>query len=190
MNEGLIKDVYEKVIKELQTLITLSYLLMVAVGMVFKYHLFIEFGINIFDYADVFEFLIAPFSDPKILLFTFISMIFSYAIIRMDIIWKKKFPRWYSISNFGMDKKKWFKIYRRVLLASIFVLYLFLAAGLYAKYTVKKIKKQSPVEITFSDNSTSNGILVGKTKDMLFLLKDNRVHAIPLSSSVKEYQIN
>jgi hypothetical protein len=189
MEEGIIKDVYEKVLKELQTIITLSYLLMVAVGMLFKYRLYAEFGINIFDYADVFDFLIAPFSDPKILLFSFASLIFSYALLKLDGIWKKKFPRWYSMSNFRLDKKAWFENYRRGAYFFLFIVYLFVAAKFYAEDTAEKIRQQEPVTVQFSDNTTKNGILIGKTKDILFLLKNKRVDAIPLSSAVKEYQI-
>lgn len=190
MKEGIIKDVYEEIIKELQSIISLAYLLMVAVGMLFNYHKYAKFGINIFDYADVFDFLIAPFSDPKIFLFCIVSIIFSYVVVKADIYWKKRFPKWYSISNFGMDKKKWFETYRRILLPTIFILYLFLAASIYSNFTTTEIRDQKPIKITFSDNTEKKGILIGKTKEVLFLLtKNKKVDAIPLTSSVKEYEI-
>lgn len=63
MNEGMIKDRYEVIIKEIETVITICYILAVGVGMLFNYKKFSKFGINKFDYADVFDFLIAPFSD-------------------------------------------------------------------------------------------------------------------------------
>jgi len=63
MEKNSKKTTYEIIIKELQTVITISYLFTVGIGMLFKYHKYDEFGINIFEYADVFDFLIAPFSD-------------------------------------------------------------------------------------------------------------------------------
>ena len=74
MKEGLIKDTYELIFKEIQTVITIFYILIVGIGMLFTYHKYSEFGINIFDYADVFDFLVAPFSDFKILLFSTITI--------------------------------------------------------------------------------------------------------------------
>jgi len=105
MKEGLIKDTTEVVIKEIQTVITISYILAVGIGMLFNFQKFSEFGINIFDYADVFDFLIAPFSDFKILLFTIISLTLTYFIFRGDLLWKRKFPKSYSKHSFGWDKK-------------------------------------------------------------------------------------
>ncbi|XLS28986.1 hypothetical protein ACJD0Z_17535 [Flavobacteriaceae bacterium M23B6Z8] len=190
MKEGIIKDAYEKIIKEIQTLITISYLLMVAVGMLFNYHKFEEFGINIFDYADVFDFLIAPFSDLKILLFSVGSVLISYLVLKTDSFWKKRYPKWYSITNFGLDKKKWFETYRAVLLSSVFIIYLFIAAAIYGDMSARRIRSQDPIKITFSDNTIKEGILIGKTKDILFLINKGGVDAIPLSSSVKEYEVN
>lgn len=68
-DEGLIKDRYELIFKELQSVLTIIYLFAVGIGMLFEAEKFSEFGINIFEYADVFDFLTAPFSDAKILLY-------------------------------------------------------------------------------------------------------------------------
>ncbi len=65
MNEELIKDAYEAILKEIQTIITVLYLLIVGIVMLFNYHKFAEFNMNIFDYADVLDFIIAPFSILK-----------------------------------------------------------------------------------------------------------------------------
>ena len=82
MKEGFIKDTYELIIKEIQTVITVCYLVAVGIGMIFNYKKYAEFGINIFDYGDVFDFLIAPFADVYIIFFAaastlFISMLFT-----------------------------------------------------------------------------------------------------------------
>jgi len=84
MKEGLIKNAYEDIIKEIQTIITISYILAIGIGMLFNFQKFSEFGINIFDYADVFDFLIAPFSDFKILLFSLISISATFLLLKFD----------------------------------------------------------------------------------------------------------
>lgn len=65
MKEGLIKDTYKTVITEIQTILTISYIFAVGIGMLFTFQKYSEFGINIFDYADVFDFLIAPFQISR-----------------------------------------------------------------------------------------------------------------------------
>ena len=189
MKEGLIKDAYELVLKEIQTIVTISYLLIVGIGMLFNYHKYSEFGINIFDYADVFEFLIAPFSDFKILLFSTITIILSLLLLKLDIVLRRKYPKTTSKMNLGLDKKSWFSIYRYSLIAFMFIYYLYLSSDFYGRFTKKEIIRKSPISIKYSDNESINGILIGKTKDIIFLLQNEKVKAIPINSNVKEFEI-
>ena len=170
MKEGIIKDTYEVVIKEIQTVITVSYILAVGIGMLFNFKKFSEFGINIFDYADVFDFLIAPFSDFLILLFTIITLTFIYLFFRLDLIWMKKFPKLYSIMNVGMDKKKWSTSFRYIFFAFIFLCYLYLSAEKYGEISKEKIMNRSSIKLRFSDNEIKKGKMIGKTKDVIFLI--------------------
>ena len=75
MKEGLIKDAYELIIKEIQTIMTIFYLLMIGIGMIYNYKKYALFGINIFEYADVFDFLIAPFKDFRIIEVSFVVLL-------------------------------------------------------------------------------------------------------------------
>lgn len=189
MKEGIIKDTYELIIKELQTVISVSYIIIVGIGMLFNYQKYSEFDINIFDYSDVFDFLIAPFSDFYILLFSTISILFVSALIKLDILWKDKWPKSYSKANFGRDKKPWYKVYRVTLFVISFVLYLYLSADYYGRYAKNRIKSRSNISIVFTDNKVKSGKLIGKTKDVIFLLDEDNVFALPINSSVKEIKI-
>jgi len=189
MKEGLIKDRYEAIIKELQTIITISYILAVGIGMLFNFQKFSEFGINIFDYADVFDFLIAPFSDFKILLFTIISLTLTYFIFRVDILWKRKFPKSYSKYTFGWDKKTWYNSFRYFSFAILFIFYLYLSSDKYGEISKEQILNQSSIKIRFSDNEIKTGKMIGKTKDAIFILSGEKVEAIPTTSLVKEIEI-
>ena len=186
MKEGIIKDAYELMIKEIQTIISISYIVAVGIGMLFNYQKYILFGINIFDYADVFDFLISPFSDVKIISFTIVSIILASVIVYADILWKKKFPNTYSRFNFGVDKKTWFTTIRYVSTAALIVLYLVIASEFYGKVTKEEILNQSAVRIRFSDDEIKKGKMIGKTNDVIFLLNGDKVVAIPIKSLVKE----
>ena len=107
MKEGVIKNAYELLLKDFQTIITLFYLLAVGIGMLFNYQKFSAFGINIFEYADVFDFLIAPFSDYKIIVFAVFSLIVPYLLYLFDAYYKKNHSESYEKMNFGYDKKVW-----------------------------------------------------------------------------------
>jgi hypothetical protein len=189
MKEGLIKDTYELIIKEIQTVITASYIIAVGIGMLFNYQKYSEFEINIFNYSDVFDFLIAPFSDFYIMLFATTSILFVSILFKLDTLWKNKWPKSYSKASFGSDKKSWYKTYRILLIVISFVLYLYMSADYYGRYTKDKITIQNDISIRLSDNEIKTGKLIGKTKDVIFLLNDENVYAIPISSSVKEIKI-
>ena len=189
MKEGLIKDTYELVIKEIQTIVSISYVLIVGIGMLFTYQKYSEFGINIFDYADVFDFLIAPFSDFKILLFSTITITLVFVFFKFDVYWQRKYPKNYSKINLGLDKKSWFSIYRYSVFSVMLVCYLYLSADFYGKFTKKEIEGNPQINIKYSDNENIKGIVIGKTKDILFLLQNENVKAIPINSNVKEFEI-
>ncbi|WP_192348935.1 hypothetical protein [Algoriphagus sp. Y33] len=189
MKEGLIKDAYEALIKELQTIVTIAYVFSVGIGMLFNYQKYIQFNINIFDYADILDFLIAPFSDFAILFFIIGSASLLGLLILLDSYSKKKYPNLYSTINFRIDKKPWFKLFQVISYSLLFGLYLFLAAQLYGSYYKEQVLKSKAIELKFADNEIKKGILIGKTKDILFLLHDNKLSAIPISSFVKEFEI-
>lgn len=189
MKEGIIKDAYEAIIKELQTVLTLFYVLAVGVGMLFNYQKYSEFEINIFDYSDVFDFLIAPFSDFNIILFLIISIGFVFLIFGLDTFWKRKHLKSYSILNFGIDKKKWFKSFRYIGFMITFIFYIYSSADFYGRFIKKNIQNQAPISIRFADNEIKTGILIGKTKEIIFLLNGDHVDAIPITSLVKEIKI-
>lgn len=189
MKEGIIKDAYELIIKEVQTIISISYIAAVGIGMLFNYQKFIQFGINIFDYADVFDFLISPFSDVKILSFTIISILMALLIAYLDISWKRKFPEAYSRFNLGWDEKSWFTGLRVISTGILIILYLVIASGIYGKISREEILNQTLTRIRFSDDEIKSGKMIGKTNDVIFLLSDEKVEAIPITSLVKEIEI-
>lgn len=189
MKEGFIKDTYELIIKEIQTTISILYIIIVGIGMLFTYQKYAEFGINIFDYADIFDFLIAPFSDFSILLFSVISIFIAFLFFKLDSFYQKRFPKLYSKMNFGWDNKNWFPIYRNSAFLFLFIFYLYISADYYGKYSKQKTLTQTTINIKYVDNKTATGILIGKTTDIIFLLENKKVKAIPINSFVKEFEI-
>ena len=190
MKEGLVKDTYEVVIKEIQTVITISYIIAVGIGMLFNYQKFDEFGINIFDYADVFDFLIAPFSDFRIMIYTISSFTLIYVFIRLDLLLKRKFPKLYSKLNFGSkNKKARSNSYKYFVFVLPFIYYLYISADIYGNISKDQILDQPSITIRFSDNEIKKGKMIGKTKEVIFILNGEKVEAIPIVSLVKEIEI-
>ena len=61
--------------------LTLLYLYVTAVGMLYAAVLYGRFGINIFDYSEIPDFLLAAFKNPIVLLVTGFQVVLFYAYI-------------------------------------------------------------------------------------------------------------
>lgn len=188
-DEGLIKDKYESLLKEAQGIISVFYILAVAIGMLFNYQKYSEFGINIFDYADIFEFLVAPFSDITILFFTVGSCLLAYFVFIFDSWLIRKYPKFYTIILLGLNKKTWYNSYRYLTFLMLFFIYLYKSADFYGEISAEKTKKQTPTSIRFVDDEIKEGIIIGNTKQVIFLLEGKKVKAIPFTTLVKEFEI-
>ena len=178
----------EPLIKDIQTVLSVSYVIAVGIGMLFNFKKFSAFGINIFEYADVLDFLVVPFSDVVILLFTLVSVVVAYFILKLDLYWERKFPKAYDRLSMGMNKKKWYGVMRYGSVALVLVTYLYISASTYAKLEKRSLKRQQESVLRFMDNELLKGIIIGKTKDVLFLLSDDKIKAIPISA-VKDYEV-
>lgn len=189
MKEGIIKDAYEVIIKEIQTILSILYLLMVGIGMLFNYYKHAEFGINIFQYADIFDFLIAPFEDSGIIIMSIFSLLIPLIIFGLDRISHKRYPRIYSKVNFGWDKKPWYNLLRSIMFVFLCLYFIFEFALGYGRFMKRVVENQNSIMIVFTDNTTKTGKMIGKTKEMLFFLENEEVSVIPLTSFVKEIKL-
>jgi len=172
--------------KESQSILAVSYVIAIGIGMLFMHRKYSEFGINIFDYAGVFDFLIAPFSDFKILFFTIGSLFISYLLYLIDKIFQRRYPRKYSKINYGLDQKYWYRYLRNVSVVLLFLTYLVVSSISYGKISRKNILTQDSVQIIFNDNQVKTGKMIGKTKEVIFLSNGEIVEVVPITSLVKE----
>ncbi len=86
--------------------LTIGYLCLVVIGMLFQVFLYSFFGINIVQYSDISDFLLAPFRDPKILIFTFFSAFIIYTLSHFNDWLDNRFPKLYNLMMLGINKKK------------------------------------------------------------------------------------
>ncbi len=189
MQNNTFKHFFKSSLRNLQTVLSVAYLLMIGVGMLFSYMKYKAFGINIFNYADIFDFLITPFSDPRIIFFTFITILLVWIFFSLDLYTQRKLPKLYSLLNFGIDKKDYFKTYRMITYAILSLFYLILSADRYAFIVEKEIRSNALTQIEFSDDTLSSGQQIGKTKDVVFLLEESGVYAYPMNGFIKNIKV-
>jgi len=183
-SEGLIKNAIEHILNEVQTVLSLGYVLLVTIGMFFQYERYSEFGINIFQYADVFDFLIAPFEDFDIIFFFLVSIGIIIALYIMDIWMEKHTPKFYVFMTFGMVNKSWYKMSRIGTFIFLLVLYVHLGADYYGKSYKRQFLDRPTIQLYYTTGSMEEGRVIGKTNEVLFFLVDQRVKIIPMGAQV------
>jgi len=163
---------------------------MVGLGMLFHHQKYSEFGINIFQYADVLYFLIAPFEDIRILLLSTFIFALHFVATTTDNAMQRKTPRLYKIFNLGLESKTWHKTFGRVIGIIMVPVLLAMYANAYGETTKKRIIESSKfTTLHFNSNDSITGKFIGKTDTVLFLLHENVVKAIPIASTVKAIDI-
>ncbi len=82
MSEPVQSTRYRLLVDHLGTGLTLSYLVLVAIGMFHSVLGYRHFGINILDYAEASDFLLAPFRDPMVMVVTVLPAVLAWAYLR------------------------------------------------------------------------------------------------------------
>lgn len=165
--------------------ITLIYLTISLIGLMFSWSLFSEFNINIFNFTEVSDFLLAALREPMTFILAGSAMLVTWLIdwLTMHEIryWNIKSPK----SKFGKAYVKSQKLGRHpITRVFIFLLYSYLFISIYGNWKAKEIKAgegqviqvqlTEPVADGRGENQAGNnviieGILLGSTNKYLFL---------------------
>lgn len=158
--------------------------------MLFSYQKYIQLGINIFEYANLFDFLITPFADLKVLFFSILAILLGFLFIELDERLIKKYPKMYEKFNFGMNKKKGFNLFRFGFYGLSLLVLIFAASFFYAKHSYNSLMAQAPIEVELMDGTSEEGIMLGKTNESLFLKTEAEVVIIPVNTALKAIKLN
>lgn len=185
MEETEDKHILER-LSDPQTLITILYLVAVAIGMIFNYAKYIIFGINIFDYCDLTDFILFPFSDINVLLLTLFVACICSIMFYVDLKLRDLFPKLFSSNRISKSR---YKIISLFLSCFLFICFIFVVSEKYSANFYKKIATAENVTI-YTRDGVFNGKYVGKTSDVLFLYDANELKIFPITSNINYYQID
>ena len=175
-----------------QAYITLAYLSTVAVGMMFDYKYYREYGINIFEYADILDFLLAPVKNLEVIAFVAITAFFIFLGFWADNLWQKKSPKSYSRMNFGISVET-IRRYRPIIIIFSSVAYLIFVSEIYGEKMYERFEvNPRHIEITYESGAkVIQGKFIGKNSTYIFLQsEDEAIKAVPIASDVQEIVIS
>ncbi len=184
---GFIDDRIELVIKEFQSLISIFYIVLVAIGMLFSYQKYQQFEINIFQYSEILDFLITPFRDLVVLGVTILTFMLVFVSYKSDQFIKHKFPRYYNSKwNFGLLKS-----YPIASIIFLITFLLFMFSDTYGNYYRKHFAENAEsISVEFINNEIKNGQLIGKNSGYVFLMENDTVKIIPIETGIKQIIIH
>lgn len=150
-------------------LVSVLYVFASAVGMMFTYTYLVRFGINVFTYSQIGDFLLASFKEP----FTWALVAVTFVAAATDVsmsrrVGRKPRSRW--IAWYGKPA------YRRVSLLQAFIfVFIFLFVHAYIKAEQTYSGKGTRVELRLLERDVRyDRILLGTTNQFLFVYDPER----------------
>jgi len=168
MSNSSPKNVFNWLVSNRAMILPFLYLFASSIGMFFYWVYFSVFGINIFDFADVSDFLLMSFRKPL----TWVIAVAAGLIIVFDNAMSRRaegrikirFLRWYGSPRYRQSN---------YLAGFILVVgYIWLFATMSASSVLKGKGQQVEVTLTDASRSTTTTML-GSTTQFLFLFDDN-----------------
>ena len=167
-------------------LVTLAYVLVSLIGLAFSGALLREFGLNVFSFADVTDFLMAALREPMTFALSLSAMVLGLIVhwlAKWEVRWlEKRNPR----SRMG---RRYLAIARAshanfLYFALFFVLYTLAFVGRYAVHEARSIRggEGERVVVQVADDAAPlPGILLGATSRFVFVYREStgQAEAIP-----------
>ena len=95
--------------KDISLSLSITYVVLVAIGIIFNGAYYLCFRINVISYSDISDFLMAPFRDMFILIFTIATVFSIYYLNVFDEWLERKYPKLHDSMYMGFDKDKYQK---------------------------------------------------------------------------------
>jgi len=187
--KGIIDDKFETVIKEFQGIIGFGYIILIILGMIFESIYYGQFGINVFNYSGILDFLLVPFRRPVVLViligvFLFIYLYF-YALYNFL---QKKYPKFHK-RFYGRNSEKNHFVKSRIIMSFIFYFIITISWAYVMskndKEALYKSKMNTRIEYDTEGEKFVAGKMIGKNEINIFLLNEaNEVQIVPLNSNI------
>ncbi len=164
--------------------LTLGYLVLIAIGMLHEAFVYLWFKLNILEFADPSDFVLAPLRDPLVMVATIVPMVLAWFYIRGATAVSKRLPK---------NRLTMLKVSNRTTAGawSLMTLLWVVAFSLrYSQYKAKQIKAgdASHVSVQYvadpTAGDTSATYLIGATGRAVFLYRPSlkRAEVVPLSN--------
>jgi len=165
-------------------LLTAGYLLLTAVGLGYELWFFMYFGINILEYVETSDFLLAALRTPLVVVLAVLPVLLVWLLVRGNQWLHRRFPRYASFDNRWQLKST----ARSGMWVVLILIYANFFIQKYAERATERIKagqgREVQVELTSGTPLPSRALLLGTTSKFVFLYlpAEKKTHVIPIES--------
>lgn len=158
--------------------LTLLYLALTFVGMIHDLWFYLYFKINILDFSETSDFLLAAIRNPLVILLSLLPVALLFALQRARVTARNKSARYDAFSR-KIDSSRWNSLSARIFIYGWFVVvYAIVFTQLYAQWESGRVKSGKGRRVAFVRNdgviSDEQPILLGTTGKFLFLYYPSR----------------
>lgn len=170
-------------------LLTAGYLVLTIIGLLYELWFFFYFRINILEYVETSDFLLAALRTPLVILLSLLPVPLAWLLFRLNHWARQKYPRYGAFDSrlenglFGQSMAG------RLASRSLFVLiYAAFFTLLYAERVTDRIKaghgREVRVELSSGAPFPSRTLLLGTTSKFVFLYlpEAKRTHIVPIEN--------
>ena len=176
--ENPIKKLYKYFQQEPGQALTFGYVLLISIGTLFSFTYYRIFKINVLQFAELDDLLLAPIQDMGVLLTVFAFCVFVYYLIELNIWWRATYPN--SYRRFSFMKDPFSEVNTKKLQSAsvlLFPIYILNAALFYGIWQAKIVKRGESKKIVLEMKSTISAdstkakplFFIGKTKAYYFV---------------------
>lgn len=191
------QEVFLKLLKREPALsLSLAYLFLTAVGITYDWWFYLFFGVNILEYADFTDFLLAAVREPLVMVFTVLSAVIILLFQEMNYRARIRFPAYDRMCRnpwMGLGQSAYFIPVRVYTAFTIIVYFGGVFTPFYAMYRADKIRSGSsrPVAVRLVNEAVASGTsatresrVVGTTSRFVFLydVQAKKTSVIPFDS--------
>jgi hypothetical protein len=158
--------------------LTLAYLALTFVGMIHDLWFYFYFKINILDFSETSDFLLAAIRNPLVIILSLLPIALLFGVQRVRETARKKSARYDAFAT-KYDRSRWNSVSSRLSIYGLFiVIYAIVFTQLYAEWESERVKAGKGRRLAFVRNdgviSDEQPILLGTTGKFLFLYYPSR----------------
>ena len=164
-------------------LLTAGYLALTIVGLIYELWFFMYFRINILEYVETSDFLLAALRTPLVIVLSVLPLPLVWLLIRSNEWLRHRFPQYGS-----WDRRVLGTAGQRAMWGLFVLIYAVLFTQLYAERVADRIKeghgREVQVELASGARFASRTLLLGTTSKFVFLYlpMEKKTHVVPIEN--------